>query len=56
MNVKRGIQDAAKCVTIHWEDTSVLARQGTHFWRMAGIVLVRMMVLFLYLSISYEYV
>ena len=40
MSVKRVFQDAVSCVTIHWEDTSVLAWQDTHFWRMAGIVLV----------------
>lgn len=39
-SVKKVFQDAASCATIQWEDTSVLAWQDTHFWRMAGIVLV----------------
>jgi len=42
MNVRRVFQDAVSCATILWEDTSVLAWQDTHFWRMAGIVLVSM--------------
>ena len=42
MSVKRVFRDAVSCATIQWEDTSVLAWQGTHFWRMAVIVLVRM--------------
>ena len=40
MSVRRVFQDAVSCAIILWEDTSVLAWQGTHFWRMAGIVLV----------------
>ena len=40
MSVKRVFQDAASCATIQLEGTSVLAWQDTHFWRMAGIVLV----------------
>ena len=40
--MRRVFQDAVSCATIQWEDTSVLAWQDTHFWRMAGIVLVKM--------------
>ena len=52
MSVKRVFQDAASCATILWEGTSVLAWQGTHFWRMAVIVSVSMY----YLISSYEYI
>ena len=43
-SVKRVFQDAASCATIQLEGTSVLAWQDTHFWEMAGIVLVCMYV------------
>jgi len=45
MNVKRVYQAAANCATTLWEVTSVLARKGTHFWRMAATVLVSVHVL-----------
>ena len=41
-SVRRVFQDAVSYATIQWEGTFVLAWQGIHFWRVAGIVLVSM--------------